>query len=64
MALSNESLRRIVVMVKASNSIADILVIDDDPIIRRILQRMLQSQGYRVAIAETAATKSAALATE
>ncbi|NEZ62886.1 response regulator [Leptolyngbyaceae cyanobacterium CCMR0082] len=34
---------------------ADILVIDDDPIIRRILQRMLQSQGYRVAIAETAA---------
>ncbi|MDV3349465.1 SpoIIE family protein phosphatase [Leptothoe sp. LEGE 181152] len=42
-------------MVKAANSIADILVIDDDPIIRRILQRMLQSQGYRVAIAETAA---------
>ncbi|MEM6253403.1 MAG: SpoIIE family protein phosphatase [Cyanobacteria bacterium P01_D01_bin.156] len=42
-------------MVKASNSTADILVIDDDPIIRRILQRMLQSQGYRVAIAETAA---------
>ncbi|MBT9310798.1 PP2C family protein-serine/threonine phosphatase [Leptothoe kymatousa] len=42
-------------MVKANNSIADILVIDDDPIIRRILQRMLQSQGYRVAIAETAA---------
>ena len=42
-------------MVKAANPIADILVIDDDPIIRRILQRMLQSQGYRVAIAETAA---------
>ena len=42
-------------MVKADNPIADILVIDDDPIIRRILQRMLQSQGYRVAIAETAA---------
>ncbi|NEP54705.1 MAG: response regulator, partial [Moorea sp. SIO3C2] len=43
-------------MVKATtNPIADILVIDDDPIIRRILQRMLQSQGYRVAIAETAA---------
>ncbi|MBE9069198.1 SpoIIE family protein phosphatase [Leptolyngbya cf. ectocarpi LEGE 11479] len=42
-------------MVKAINPIADILVIDDDPIIRRILQRMLQSQGYRVAIAETAA---------
>ena len=41
-------------MVKAANPIADILVIDDDPIIRRILQRMLQSQGYRVAIAETA----------
>ena len=42
-------------MVKAADPIADILVIDDDPIIRRILQRMLQSQGYRVAIAETAA---------
>ncbi|MEL6228539.1 MAG: SpoIIE family protein phosphatase [Cyanobacteria bacterium J06627_3] len=42
-------------MVKAATPIADILVIDDDPIIRRILQRMLQSQGYRVAIAETAA---------
>ena len=42
-------------MVKAASPIADILVIDDDPIIRRILQRMLQSQGYRVAIAETAA---------
>ena len=42
-------------MVKAANPIADILVIDDDPIIRRILQRMLQSQGYRVAVAETAA---------
>lgn len=42
-------------MVKAANPIADILVIDDDPIIRRILQRMLQSQGYRVVIAETAA---------
>ena len=42
-------------MVKAINPIADILVVDDDPIIRRILQRMLQSQGYRVAIAETAA---------
>lgn len=55
MALSNKSLRRIGVMVKAANPIADILVIDDDPIIRRILQRMLQSQGYRVAIAETAA---------
>ncbi|WP_228016327.1 PP2C family protein-serine/threonine phosphatase [Leptolyngbya ectocarpi] len=55
MALSNKPLRRIGVMVKAINPIADILVIDDDPIIRRILQRMLQSQGYRVAIAETAA---------
>ncbi|MEM7066837.1 MAG: SpoIIE family protein phosphatase [Cyanobacteria bacterium P01_B01_bin.77] len=55
MALSNKPLRRIGVMVKAVNPIADILVIDDDPIIRRILQRMLQSQGYRVAIAETAA---------
>lgn len=55
MALSNKPLRRIGVMVKAVNTIADILVIDDDPIIRRILQRMLQSQGYRVAIAETAA---------
>lgn len=54
MALSNKPLRRIGVMVKAANPIADILVIDDDPIIRRILQRMLQSQGYRVAIAETA----------
>lgn len=42
-------------MVKAADPVADILVIDDDPIIRRILQRMLQSQGYRVAIAETAA---------
>ncbi len=42
-------------MVKAVDPIADILVIDDDPIIRRILQRILQSQGYRVAIAETAA---------
>ncbi|MEM7795140.1 MAG: SpoIIE family protein phosphatase [Cyanobacteria bacterium P01_C01_bin.118] len=41
-------------MVKIATPIADILVIDDDPIIRRILQRMLQSQGYRVAIAETA----------
>ncbi|MEA5465097.1 PP2C family protein-serine/threonine phosphatase [Leptothoe sp. PORK10 BA2] len=54
MALSNKPLRRIGVMVKAANPIADILVIDDDPIIRRILQRMLQSQGYRVAMAETA----------
>lgn len=43
-------------MVKAAVPIVDILVIDDDPIIRRILQRMLQSQGYRVAIAETAAS--------
>lgn len=42
-------------MAKANTPSADILVIDDDPIIRRILQRMLQSQGYRVAIAETAA---------
>ena len=42
-------------MVKVATPSADILVIDDDPIIRRILQRMLQSQGYRVAIAETAA---------
>jgi phosphoserine phosphatase RsbU/P len=33
---------------------ADILVIDDDPIIRRILQRALQSQGYQVLTAETA----------
>ncbi len=55
MARSNKPLHRIVVMVKATNPVADILVIDDDPIIRRILQRMLQSQGYRVAIAETAA---------
>lgn len=45
-------------MVKVNSSPActsDILVIDDDPIIRRILQRMLQSQGYRVSLAETAA---------
>ena len=55
MELSNEPLRPIGLMVKEANPIADILVIDDDPIIRRILQRMLQSQGYRVAIAETAA---------
>lgn len=55
MAPSNQFLRHIDVMVKVATPIADILVIDDDPIIRRILQRMLQSQGYRVAIAETAA---------
>ncbi|WP_235071114.1 PP2C family protein-serine/threonine phosphatase [Leptolyngbya sp. Heron Island J] len=55
MASRDKPLRRIGVMVKAADPIADILVIDDDPIIRRILQRMLQSQGYRVAIAETAA---------
>ncbi|MEM9807820.1 MAG: SpoIIE family protein phosphatase [Cyanobacteria bacterium P01_D01_bin.56] len=55
MALSNKPLHRVVVMAKANTPSADILVIDDDPIIRRILQRMLQSQGYRVAIAETAA---------
>ncbi|NEP63185.1 MAG: SpoIIE family protein phosphatase [Symploca sp. SIO2G7] len=42
-------------MVKVISPTTDILVIDDDPIIRRILQRMLQSQGYRVSIAETAA---------
>lgn len=34
----------------------DILVIDDDPIIRRILQRMLQNQGYRVVVTDTAET--------
>lgn len=33
---------------------ADILVVDDDPIIRRILQRVLQNQGYQVLLAETA----------
>lgn len=33
---------------------ADILVIDDDPIIRRILQRVLQNQGYTIKVAETA----------
>jgi sigma-B regulation protein RsbU (phosphoserine phosphatase) len=33
---------------------ADILVIDDDPIIRRILQRVLQNQGYTLCVAETA----------
>ena len=32
----------------------DILVIDDDPIIRRMLQRVLQNQGYQVQLAETA----------